>query len=223
MHGVAPRCELQDGGTACHGRGKKAAAKRATEAQILEDAGRLVATWNERQAKRMPMLFSPTIGCALKAKHWFLWVRCPACHTTQSVDLRTLDRHPFAALTSLIPALSCRSCRPKVGLRDLLDATQARYRDELTSWSRRHSSSMLIRARSFTCVRRSASAAVSPKSSRNRCPTAPARDDEHPRRFLRRIRTKHPTPCPADQCTAVARSAAARSGEQAAGGFIGAL
>jgi hypothetical protein len=34
---------------------KEAAARRATEAQILEDAGRLVA-WNERQAKRMPML-----------------------------------------------------------------------------------------------------------------------------------------------------------------------
>jgi hypothetical protein len=91
---------------------KEAAARRATEAQILEDAGRLVAAWNERQAKRMPMLFSPTIGCALKAKQWFLWVRCPACRTTHSVDLRTVDRHLFAALTTLIPALSCRSCRP---------------------------------------------------------------------------------------------------------------
>ena len=28
---------------------KEVAAKRATEAQILEDAGRLVAAWNERQ------------------------------------------------------------------------------------------------------------------------------------------------------------------------------
>jgi hypothetical protein len=35
---------------------KEAAAKRATEAQILENAGRLIAVWNERQAKRMPML-----------------------------------------------------------------------------------------------------------------------------------------------------------------------
>ena len=38
------------------------AARRATDKQILEDAERLIATWNERQAKRMPMLFSPTIG-----------------------------------------------------------------------------------------------------------------------------------------------------------------
>ncbi len=44
---------------------KEAAAKRATEAQILEDAGRLIAAWTERQAKRMPLLFTPTIGCAL--------------------------------------------------------------------------------------------------------------------------------------------------------------
>jgi len=43
---------------------KEAAAKRATDAQLLEDAERLIAAWNERQAKRMPMLFSPTIGAA---------------------------------------------------------------------------------------------------------------------------------------------------------------
>jgi hypothetical protein len=34
-----------------------AAARRATDAQVLEDAERLIAAWNERQAKRMPMLF----------------------------------------------------------------------------------------------------------------------------------------------------------------------
>jgi hypothetical protein len=35
----------------------EAAARRATDSQLLEDAERLVAAWNERQAKRMPMLF----------------------------------------------------------------------------------------------------------------------------------------------------------------------
>jgi hypothetical protein len=45
---------------------KEAAAHRATEAQVLEDAERLVAAWNERQAKRMPMLFSPTIGASIE-------------------------------------------------------------------------------------------------------------------------------------------------------------
>ena len=33
---------------------KKAAEQRATNPQIIEDAARLVASWNERQAKRMP-------------------------------------------------------------------------------------------------------------------------------------------------------------------------
>jgi hypothetical protein len=35
---------------------------------VLEDAERLVAAWNERQAKRMPMLFSPTIGADVAAR-----------------------------------------------------------------------------------------------------------------------------------------------------------
>ena len=77
------------------------------------------------------MLFSPTIGCALKARHWFLWVRCPACHTTQSVDLRTVDRHPFAALTSLITALSCRSCLPHAPLAELVCLSDKSVADEL--------------------------------------------------------------------------------------------
>jgi hypothetical protein len=91
---------------------KEAANRRATDAQVFEDAERLIGAWNERQAKRMPMLFSPTIGAAVTARFWFLWVRCPACRSISSIDLRRLDRHPDAAVSSLIPALSCRSCRP---------------------------------------------------------------------------------------------------------------
>src|SRR5215467_15029536 len=90
---------------------KEAATRRATDAQVLGDAECLIAAWNERQAKRMPMLFSPTIGAANAAGYWFLWVRCPACRTINAIDLRAVDRHPDAAVSSLIPALSCRSCR----------------------------------------------------------------------------------------------------------------
>jgi hypothetical protein len=43
---------------------KEAATRRASEAQVLEDAERLIAAWNERQALRAPMIFSPTIGAA---------------------------------------------------------------------------------------------------------------------------------------------------------------
>src|SRR5437016_13149276 len=72
---------------------KEAAERRATDAQVLEDAERLIAAWNERQAKHMPMLFSPTIGAAVTAGYWFLWVRCPACRTPNAIDPRTHDRH----------------------------------------------------------------------------------------------------------------------------------
>jgi hypothetical protein len=68
---------------------KEAASRRATDAQVLEDAEQLITAWNERQGKRMPMLFSPTIGAAIAARHWFLWVRCPACRTINAIDLRT--------------------------------------------------------------------------------------------------------------------------------------
>ena len=65
---------------------KEAASRRATDAQVLRDAKRLIAAWNERQALRAPMIFSPTIGAAIKAGYWFLWVRCPACRSTSSID-----------------------------------------------------------------------------------------------------------------------------------------
>ena len=41
---------------------KQAAERRATDPQIIEDAERLVAAWNERQEKRMPILFYPQLA-----------------------------------------------------------------------------------------------------------------------------------------------------------------
>jgi hypothetical protein len=110
---------------------KETAARRATDIQVLEDAERLIGAWNERQAQRMPMLFSPTIGAALASHYWFLWVRCPACHTIQSIDLRQIDRHPDAAVTSLIPALSCRSCRPNAPFAELVRLSRTSVADEM--------------------------------------------------------------------------------------------
>jgi hypothetical protein len=95
---------------------KEAASRRATEAQILEDAERLIAAWNERQTKRMPMLFSPTIN---------------------AIDLRTLDRHHDAAVTSLIPALSCRSCRPNAPFAELVRLSRTSIADEMREEHRR--------------------------------------------------------------------------------------
>ena len=108
----------------------EAAARRATIVQVLEDAERLIAVWNERQAKRMPMLFSPTIGAAIRAGYWFLRARCPACRTTGDVDLRSLDWHHGAAVTALIPALSCRSCRPNAPFAELVCLSKISLADE---------------------------------------------------------------------------------------------
>jgi hypothetical protein len=79
----------------------------------------------------MPMLFSPTIGAAIAARFWFLWVRCPACRTISDVDLRMLDRNRDAAVTSLIPALSCRSCRPNAPFAELVRLSRASIADEM--------------------------------------------------------------------------------------------
>ena len=65
----------------------------------------------------MPMLFSPTIGAAIAGGLWFLWVRCPACRTINAIDLRTLDRHRDAAVTSLIPAPSAPAFLPTMFFR----------------------------------------------------------------------------------------------------------
>jgi hypothetical protein len=116
---------------------KQAAARRATDVQVLEDAERLITASNERQARRMPMLFSPTIGAAIAARYWFLWVQCPACRTINAIDLRALDRHRDAAVTSLIPAPSCRSCRPNVPFAELVQLSRTSIADEMREPHRR--------------------------------------------------------------------------------------
>jgi len=49
---------------------------------------------------------------------------------TSGIDLRTLDRHPDAAVTSLIPALSCRSCRPHAPFAQLVSLSKSNVADE---------------------------------------------------------------------------------------------
>jgi hypothetical protein len=119
---------------------KEAEARRALGPQILADAEKLIASWNARQEAHMPMLFSPTIGAAIAARRWFLWVRCPACQSINVIDLRTLDRHPDAAITSLVPWLSCRSCRPHAPFAELVRLSSASIADEMHEARRRRAS-----------------------------------------------------------------------------------
>jgi len=46
------------------------------------------------------------------ARKPYLTFYCPACGVTGHVDLRKVDQHRGASITSLIPALSCRRCIP---------------------------------------------------------------------------------------------------------------
>jgi hypothetical protein len=62
-----------------------------------------------------------------------LWVRCLARRTANAIDLRTLDRHRDAAVTSLIPALSCRSCRPNAPFAELVRLSRTSGKPRLLS------------------------------------------------------------------------------------------
>ena len=88
-------------------------AKRAeAERKAAADTQKIVEIWNARQAGGRELWFYPTIGAAIAAGLPWLTYSCPGCRMVGSVDLRTLDRHPGASISSLIPSLSCRRCSP---------------------------------------------------------------------------------------------------------------
>ena len=98
---------------------ERAAARAAAEAKCAEaerkaiaEAQKIVAIWNARQAGGRALWFYPTIGAAIAAGVPWLTFSCPACRQLGAVDLRTLDRHPGASISSLIPSISCRRCSP---------------------------------------------------------------------------------------------------------------
>jgi hypothetical protein len=98
---------------------ERAAARAAEEAKRAEaerkaaaDAHKIIEIWNARQSSGRALWFYPTIGAAIAAGLPWLRFYCPACRVVGSVDLRRLDRHRGAAISSLIPSLSCRRCSP---------------------------------------------------------------------------------------------------------------
>ena len=98
---------------------ERAAARAAEEARRAEaerkaiaEAEKIVAIWIARQAGGRALWFYPTIGAAIAAGFPWLSFSCPGCGMVGSVDVRKLDRHPGASISSLIPSLSCRRCSP---------------------------------------------------------------------------------------------------------------
>jgi hypothetical protein len=92
---------------------KEAASRRATDAQVLEDAERLIGA---------PGTSGKPSAC-----------RC----CSRPIDLCTLDRHPDAAVTSLIPSLSCRSCRPNAPFAELVRLSRTSIADAMWEEHRR--------------------------------------------------------------------------------------
>jgi hypothetical protein len=75
-------------------------------------AKRIVELWNKRAQAGRPVSFYPTVKTALLAGTAVLEVLCPACQSIGSVDLRDLDVHPGAPISSVVRRLSCRRCCP---------------------------------------------------------------------------------------------------------------
>jgi hypothetical protein len=68
----------------------------------LEDERRNAGS---KEGIRAPTIFSPTIGAAVRAVCYFLWVRCPACRMVSAIDLHLLSAVLHADRTHHLPSL----------------------------------------------------------------------------------------------------------------------
>jgi hypothetical protein len=82
--------------------------------------------WNARLAAGSPVMFSPTMRAAMIAGYRWLTVSCPGCGMVSDVDLSTVDRHLDASIMSLIPVLSCRTCKPHAPFALLVELSRER-------------------------------------------------------------------------------------------------
>lgn len=80
----------------------------AVEAVIRTRAQKVVDIWNTHAEP----LYYPTFRTALRTGHRWLTFMCPACRQIGEVELAQLDYHPDAAISALIPRLSCTRCCP---------------------------------------------------------------------------------------------------------------
>ena len=87
-------------------------ARAEAERVARDEAVRVIEMWNQALAAGGRVWFSPTIRAAAVTGYRWLTVYCPGCGTVSDVDLAKLDRHPDSSIMSLIPELSCRTCRP---------------------------------------------------------------------------------------------------------------
>jgi hypothetical protein len=86
------------------------AGRAEAERKVQTDAQEIVAIWNARQAGGLCGLSDNWSSDQSRAALAVVFLT--ACGQLGSVDRRALDRHPGAAISSLIPSVSCRRCSP---------------------------------------------------------------------------------------------------------------
>jgi hypothetical protein len=102
----------------------EAEARRRTTRQMREDAACAIIEWNGRLQRDEPISTVRTIGAALAVGYYWATIFCPGCRTVVDLDLRTIDRHPDAAVTSLLTALRCSFCVGNAPMPRLLGLAQ---------------------------------------------------------------------------------------------------
>jgi len=95
---------------------------------VLEDAERLIAAWNERQEKRMPMLFSPTISATIAARSVGL---LPGLPNHQCARLAHAGPPPRRSRYQPHPRTVLSICRPNASFAELVRLSRKSIADEM--------------------------------------------------------------------------------------------
>jgi hypothetical protein len=82
----------------------------AADVAARDEARRVVDRWNRAIAAGRDIWWSPTMRAAIVAGTPWLDVYCPGCRTSRAIDIRAIDRHPFASVGSLVLGLRCAWC-----------------------------------------------------------------------------------------------------------------
>lgn len=85
---------------------------RPRHKRAVRDAKLVVAMWNVRVIRCMPITFFPTIWAATAAKRPFLACVCPGCRVMGRIDVRRHRRRFDVSIEVLVPALVCQRCQP---------------------------------------------------------------------------------------------------------------
>ncbi len=98
----------------------------AEERAARAEAVAAVQGWNARLAEGREAWVSPSIRAALVAGYPWLTVYCPGCHTSRTIDIRTIDPHPLASVGGLVLGLRCNWCRGDAPMPRLLGGLHTR-------------------------------------------------------------------------------------------------